>query len=45
MALKFDVNGFTNEVLNQLESEIAYAFYAWENEVKSKVTHRIIWRS
>lgn len=33
MALKFDVNGFINEVLNELMVELKYAYTNWENEV------------
>ena len=37
--LKFDMQGLTNEILNKLQKEIAVAFLAWEDEVKSKTTH------
>lgn len=39
MALKFDMNGLTNEILNKLEIELESAFNAWEDEVMSKVRH------
>ena len=39
MALKFDKVGLANEILNKLQKEIAVAFLAWEDEVKSKTTH------
>lgn len=37
--LKFDKQGLANEILNKLQKEIAVAFLAWEDEVKSKTTH------
>lgn len=39
MALRFDMNGLTNEILNKLEEQLEYAFINWENEVLSKVSH------
>lgn len=39
MALKFDKVGLANEILDKLQKEIAVAFLAWEDEVKSKTTH------
>ena len=29
MALKFDMNGITNEILNKLEEQLNYALVAW----------------
>lgn len=37
--LKFNKQGLANEILNKLQKEIAVAFLAWEDEVKSKTTH------
>ena len=39
MALKFDIKGLNNEILNKLHKELVDACIAWENEVKSKTTH------
>lgn len=37
--LKFDKQGLANEILDKLQKELASAFLAWEDEVKSKTTH------
>lgn len=39
MALKFDINGLTNEILNKLEEQLDYAFIAWKTEVLSGLKH------
>lgn len=37
--LRIDKQGLANEILDKLQKEIAVAFLAWEDEVKSKTTH------
>lgn len=39
MALKFDINGLTNEILINLEKELQWVFETWENEVYSKLKY------
>ena len=39
MALKFDINGLTNEILNKLEEQLEYAFIAWRTEVLDGLKH------
>lgn len=39
MALRFNVEGLTNEILNKLEEQLDYAFIAWRTEVLSKLKH------
>lgn len=39
MALKFNINGLTNEILSKLKQELEVACTAWEFEVMSKVRH------
>lgn len=39
MALKFDINGLTNEILNKLEEQLEYAFIAWRTEVLDELKH------
>ena len=39
MALKFDINGITNEILNKLEEQLNYALVAWRTEVLSGLRH------
>lgn len=39
MALRFDMNGLTNEILNKLEEQLEYAFVAWRTEVLDKLKH------
>ena len=39
MALKFNMNGLTNEILNKLEEQLDYALVAWRTEVLSNLKH------
>lgn len=39
MALRFNINGLTNEILNKLEQQLEYAFIAWRTEVLSNLKH------
>lgn len=39
MALRFDMNGLTNEILNKLEEQLDYAFIAWKTEVLDGLKH------
>lgn len=39
MGLRLDINGLTNEILSKLETELRWAFEAWETEVKSKMQY------
>lgn len=39
MALKFDIDGLTNEILNKLEEQLNYALVAWRTEVLSGLKH------
>lgn len=39
MALRFDMNGITNEILNKLKEQLEYAFMTWENEVYNGLKH------
>lgn len=39
MGLRLNVEGLTNEILNELKKSIESAFNAWEIEVMSKVRH------
>lgn len=39
MALHFNINGITNEILNKLKDSLEIAFTQWEIEVMSKVRH------
>lgn len=39
MALRFNIEGLTNEILNKLEEQLDYAFIAWRTEVLSKLKH------
>ena len=39
MALRFDMNGLTNEILKKLEEQLDYAFIAWRTEVLSGLKH------
>lgn len=39
MALKFDVDGITQEILTQLKIQLDYAFTAWRTEVLDKLSH------
>lgn len=39
MALKFDMNGITNEILEKLEEQLNYALIAWRTEVLSGLKH------
>ena len=35
MALRFNINGLTNEILEKLEEQLNYALIAWRTEVLS----------
>lgn len=37
MGLRLDINGLINEILNKLETELRWAFEAWETEVYQKL--------
>ena len=37
MGLKLDIKGLTNEILNKLETELNWAFEAWETEVYQRL--------
>lgn len=37
MALRLDIEGITNEILNKLEEELQWAFEAWETESYSRL--------
>lgn len=39
MALRFDITGLTNEILDKLQEQLEYAFVAWRTEVLNNLKH------